>query len=165
MKKTLLSILVVVCMIAFSGLAFADWNANINVQGQQMKGQFKSTVMIGVGDTEKQTPAPPKAPSYSTSLALLSLPAWTPYLVKDIRQSGMESYMWVIAVNPHGNAPGIDDTSCTVSWEPSQLGDGSFKLVEGIDETGDVLVSDMKTISSFDVTGWDRDFYFTIVKE
>jgi hypothetical protein len=73
--------------------------------------------------------------------------------------------MWVIAVNPHGNAAGIDDTSCTVSWEPTQLGDGSFKLIEGIDETGEVLISDMKTISSFDVTGWDRDFYFTIVKE
>jgi hypothetical protein len=165
MKKTLSSILIVVCMITFSGLAFADWNANIHVKGQQIKGQFKSIVTIGVADAEKQTPAPPKAPSYSSSIALISLPAWTPYLVKDIRKAGMESYMWVIAVNPHGNAAGIDDTSCTVSWEPTQLGDGSFKLIEGIDETGEVLISDMKTISSFDVTGWDRDFYFTIVKE
>lgn len=164
-NKFFTSILMIACMIVFSGLAYADWNTNIHVKGQQIKGQFKSTVMIGVADSEKQTPAPPKAPYYSSSLALISLPAWTPYLVKDIRQSGMESYMWVIAVNPHGNMAGFEDTSCTVSWDPLQLGDGSFKLMEGIDETGEVLISDMKTTSSFEVNGWDRDFYFTIVKE
>jgi hypothetical protein len=48
-------------MITFSGLAFADWNANIHVKGQQIKGQFKSIVTIGVADAEKQTPAPPKS--------------------------------------------------------------------------------------------------------
>ena len=164
-NKLFTTIIVIMCLVAFSGLAIADWNAHIYVKGQPIEGQFKSSVMIGVESLEKQTPAPPKVPLFSSALTLLSLPAWTPLLIKDIRQAGMERYIWVIAVNPHGNMPGMEDSTCTVSWDPSELGDGSFKLVEGIDETGDVLISDMKITDSFDITGWDRDFYFTIVKE
>jgi len=164
-NKSLFSIFIFVSIVAFSGLANADWNAQIQVEGQKIKGQYKSSVAIGVGQAEKQTPAPPNAPYYSSSISLISLPAWSPYLVKDIRQNGMTNHMWVIAVNPHGNMAGFEDSTCTVSWDASQLGEGSFKLVSGTDESGEVLISDMKTTTSFDVSGWDRAFYFTIINE
>jgi len=164
-NKLFTSIIIVVCIAAFSELAIADWNAQIHVKGQEIKGQFKSSVTIGMGEKEEQTPAPPNAPYYSSSINLISLPAWRPYLVKDIRQNGEEHNMWVIAVNPHGNMAGFEDSTCTVSWDPSQLGDGSFKLLSATDESGEVLISDMKTTTSFDVTGWDRAFYFTIINE
>jgi len=166
MKNTVsLSILIISCMIIFSGVALAGWQTQLHVKGQEINGQFKSSVTIGVGQDETQIPAPPKAPLYSSNIVLVSLPAWTPYLVKDIREQGSESNMWVLGINPHGNMPGFEDSSCTVSWDPSKLGHGTFKLVAGIDASGEILISDMKSIASFDVSGWDQQFYFTIVNE
>ena len=163
MKNTVL--LIIAYLILFSGTALADWQTTFQVKGQEINGQFKSSVTIGMGKNETQTPAPPKAPLYSSSISIIPLPAWTPYLVKDIREQGTESNMWLLSINPHGNMPGFEDTNCTVSWDPSKLGDGKFKLVEGIDASGEILISDMKRISSFDVSGWDQQFYFTIVNE
>ena len=166
MKNRLFALLfVVISIFAFTGMASADWTAKITAEGQKIQGQYKSYVTIGVASKEKQTAAPPKAPYFSCNLALIPMPGWTPYLTKDIREDGQESNTWVIAVNPHGNMGGFDDSTATISWDPSQLGDGSFKLVEGLDDSGEVLISDMKTVTSFDVSGWDREFYFTIIQE
>jgi len=162
MKKLLLTIII---FTTLSGISFADWTAKINAHGQEINGQYQASIKIGAGENGIKTPAPPKAPFYSCSLSILSLPEWTPYLIKDIRQNDITSNIWVIAVNPHGNAPGFDDSTTTLKWNPSEFGEGTFKLIQGLDENGEVLISDMKTVTSFDINGWDRDFYFTIIQE
>jgi len=162
MKKLLLTI---VFFTTLTGMAFADWTATINAYGQKINGQYQASVKIGSGANEIKTPAPPKAPNYSCSLSIMSLPDWTPHLVKDIRQDADLQNMWVLAVNPHGNMPGFEDSTTTLEWNPLEFGEGTFKLVQGIDENGEVLIYDMKSVTSLDVNGWDKDFYFTIIQE
>ena len=166
MKNTIfLSLIVSIFTVLTSGMAFANWSTSIIAEGQKIQGQYKAHVTIGEGLDEIKTPAPPKAPYYSCAISLIPLPSWTPYLSKDIQNAGSESNMWIIAVNPHGNMSGFDDSITTIHWDASHLGKGNFKLLQGHDESGEVLISDMKTVTSFDVSGWDQNLYFTIIQE
>jgi len=60
---------------------------------------------------------------------------------------------------------GFDDSITRIQWDASCLGKGSFKLLQGHDDSGDVLIKDMKTVTSFEISGWDQNFYFTIIQE
>jgi len=148
-----------------SNMAFAGWTTNIIAKGQKIQGQHQTQVTIGEGLDNIQTPSPPKAPCYSCAISLIPLPSWTPYLSKDIRPDNPETNIWIIAVNPHGNMNGFEDSITTIQWDASRLGKGHFKLLQGLDNSGDVLISDMKMVSSFDIKGWDQNFYFTIIQE
>jgi len=57
-NKLFVSCFVILSIVAFTGMAFADWTTKINAEGQKVKGQYKSSVTIGVASKEKQTPAP-----------------------------------------------------------------------------------------------------------
>jgi len=166
MKHTIyLSLIISMFITLSSGLAFADWSTNIIAEGQKIKGQYKTYVTIGEGLNETQRPAPPKAPYYSCAISLIPLPSWSPYLSKDIRQANSETNIWIIAINPHGNMSGFDDSITRIQWNSSCLGKGSFRLLQGHGESGDVLIKDMKTVTSFEISGWDQNFYFTIIQE
>lgn len=157
----------IVCAMTFFILApaQAEWSASIQATGQKINGHYKSQITIGAGLNSMKIKAPPKAPMYSCTLGLIDLPDWSGYLTTHIQPELNMIHMWALAVNPHGNVGGFDETTTTLSWNPSQLGDGIFKLVEGWDGTGKVLIHNMKNKSSFDVKGFNADLYFTIIQE
>jgi hypothetical protein len=159
MKKQFL--FVCVCLIVCSGLAFADWSAEIQAVGQNLGGQYKSSVTIGVGSNADSVIAPPKAPSYSCYMSVHSSD-WKSTLAKDIREDGFYNNSWVIGVNPAGNMTN-GNGKVSLTWDSSKLKDGSFEIRKGWDGNGDIVVSDMKSVSSFEIQGDNEELYFTII--
>jgi len=165
-QKFFLTLIVLFSASIINTQAFAEWHATLHAKGQIMNGQYISSITIGVASKSVETKAPPKPPEYSCYIALVDIPDWSGYLTKDIKQSNQNSVnMWTFAINPHGNYGGFNDASSTVNWDPAQLGEGLFVLTQGWDGTGDVLIHDMKTVSSFDISGGNEELYFTIIQK
>ena len=137
------------------------WLTKIYAEGQNLGGAYEYDVTIGAGELANTFPAAPSPPQYSVKMDLAS-PNWQ-MLSEDIRMVGEESHKWILAVNPHGNQGPPADADATISWDPSTFNvEGSYRLREGYDGTGQVLVSDMRTATDYTVTGGNTDQYFTI---
>ena len=163
MKRNIfLSCLFIVFTFLYIGTAFAEWKALLNITGQNIGGQYKNNIIIGLDSEAQRIPAPPSSPDFTCNMNIKSSD-WRSSYIKDIRVEGYSEYKWVIAINPHGNlGPPIDATS-TLTWNPEELGQGRFELRQGWDGTGDIIVSDMSTVSKIDITGKNADQYFTLI--
>lgn len=143
-----------------ANLAFAEWSITLQAEGQNLGGQYKSDVTIGVTAEAVSESAPPAPPNYSCSMAVIPVPDWSSALSKDIRGEGETAYAWVLSVNPHGNMGPPTDATAKITWNPSQFGPGEAELRGGWEATGDVLIADMRTVTTLDVTGGNADQFF-----
>ncbi|MBF0451655.1 MAG: hypothetical protein HQK75_13190 [Candidatus Magnetomorum sp.] len=164
MKKQLFLILTI--SIFFTNIASAKWIATIHAQGEHLKGQSKSVISIGVADKIKQVSAPPTAPLYSCEMVLYDS-NWTKKLAKDIHQeNGENTNSWIIAINPGGNvASPFASKKSTIKWNPSQFGDGTFKLISGWKPDGECVIPDMRLITQMDIWGGNETLFFLIIQE
>jgi len=87
-------------------------------------------VTIGVGEKVETLDAPPRLPS-TPSNELVGLEQ--DMVMKDIRQKGQESYLWIIAIDPHGNIVPPRARAAVIRWDPSGLGSGEYELRAGDD--------------------------------
>jgi alpha-tubulin suppressor-like RCC1 family protein len=138
-----------------------DWQSTIQAETLDLSQVQTDEITIGVsvlGQTEiEQLPS-----EYACSLLVYS-PQWLKYST-DIRKSGASEFRWVIAVNPHGNIGPPDPRTTVLHWDPNQLNhDGSFQMFSGYDQVDEVVVSNMRSITEYTVTGGDSVQYFTIV--
>ncbi len=159
-------VMLVICLLFFANPVHADeketlWKAAIYANGQDMGGMKYQEVMIGIDKEGKTVPAPPSPPAYSVSLNLVD-PEGN-LAATDVRKNGEDSYMWIIAVNPHGNIMPPGDRTSIISWFPFELGHGNFELRKGYGGTGEAVIPDMKSVSSLEVSGGAKPQYFTVV--
>lgn len=160
-----------------------QWRMNIEAQGEGVDGisyeawellgnpdiwvnQFR--VSIGMDETAEVLSAPPDPPKYTVSMKLWNVDKaqWTGPYDRMIFPVGKETYRWVLGINPHGNVPPADDRTAQLFWQPNDFHpNGTYRLIEGYDGTGEVLVSDMRTQSAYSITGGDAYRYFTIEYE
>ena len=147
--------------LIFAGNACAGWSATVYAEGQDLGGTRNYEVVIGVGASAVKEAAPPAPPEYSVKMAVYARDWSGPYL-KDIRQGREDAYLWIVAINPHGNIMPPIDRASTMSWDPSEFGAGDYELRAGFDGMGDLVVADMRIATSYEVTGGDTDQYFTI---
>ena len=167
-KNHLISALIfLVAGMTWANSAFA-WTATINAEGDDTGGVFQYTVEIGIDTVASIVPSPPPpAGLYSVKMDLMNLPGNNPpidyaLLSKDVRAVGEASYMWILQIDPNGNAiPSSQARTTTMSWDPDEFGSGNFEMRLGFDGTGPVVVADMKTTTSYPVTG-TADTQFTI---
>lgn len=163
MKKVSMILAVLTLLVPYSVCAddgASLWSATIHAQGQDLGGVQTYEVTIGVGAEDITLPAPPLPPQHSVNMALHS--ADNTLDLKDIRQIGQESYMWVIGIDPHGNIMPPDARTSTLSWNPSEFGDGNYEMRKGVDGAGAIVVADMKMETSYDVSG-ARISYFVVI--
>jgi hypothetical protein len=146
----------------FTSTAFGQWSAQIQATGKQLGGQYKSQVSIGVANEASQMIAPPKVPEFSCFMTIKS-DDWMTNLAKKIHQNDDNDNAWIIGINPKGNMGNDLTGSSTISWNPQQLGPGNFEIRKGYSESGELIVSDMKQTSSFDVFGENEELYFIII--
>ncbi len=157
----LLSLTVFFCII-HSAIASAGWQAIIHAEGEDLGGQYKGDVTIGVDSESITKSAAPLPPQYSCAMVIPSSD-WTSNLATDIRQEGETDYRWIIAINPSGNIGPPSERTSTISWDPSAFDCGSFyQLKEGHDGTGQVVVPDMKTTTEYQISGGNSDQYLTL---
>ena len=173
-KNHLISALIfLVAGATWANSAFA-WTAYIEAQGEVVGVDTNnSDVTIGVEGTAEREPSPPAGPGYTVKMDLKNRPndgdPDDDYdddddLLKDIRQAvgGAATHMWILQIDPNGNAvPSFQARTSTISWDPAEFGSGDFEMREGFDGTGSVVVADMKTTTSYDVTG-NENTLFTI---
>jgi len=73
-------------------------------------------------------------------------------------------YSWIIALNPHGNMGSPDPRTTVIHWDPEKFSQtGCYRMYSGHDYTGDILVSDMRQVNNYPVTGGESVQTFTIV--
>jgi hypothetical protein len=173
-KNHLISALIfIVAGMTWANSAFA-WEATIYAQGEVVGVDInKSDVTIGVEGTAERGPSPPPALDYTVNMDLMNRPndgdpdddyVDYDFLKKDIRQAvgGAATHIWILQIDPNGNAvPSFQARTSTISWDPAEFGSGDFEMREGFDGTGPVVVADMKTTTSYPVTG-TADTQFTI---
>ncbi|MDZ7269953.1 MAG: S8 family serine peptidase [candidate division KSB1 bacterium] len=140
------------------------WEATITATGQESGAAVNvSSVVIGAGTSGTGTlPAPPTAPQFTTNLQLWELNFTGGPFAKDTRAINTPESKWVLEVDPHGNVPPPTPRSTTVSWDAGRLGAGTWELRDGFDGTGALRIADMKSTTSFVVTGTSAQ-YFTII--
>ncbi|RZB30246.1 MAG: hypothetical protein SRB1_02526 [Desulfobacteraceae bacterium Eth-SRB1] len=162
-KKTFLML---VSLFVFFGLFFASpasasWTAGIMVERDDGTLAVKQAIShIGVDAAAETVPHPGMAVEQTVDIALYS-PSWEKYF-RDMREDGLTSYVWILGVNPKGNVGGPINYTATLSWNPAEFGAGDFELREGHDGTGAVVVADMKTTTSLNVTASGEILYSLI---
>jgi len=137
------------------------WQTTLFVCGENNGGVYQHEMTLGVADEAEVLPAPPVPPVYSVNASLFNAD-WEP-LWKDVRPNSKTSYEWIIGVDPHGNtgSPASDGT-CTLTWGTLQMGKGTYELRKGYDGKGEILIPDMKNVTSFKISGKAKTQYFTI---
>ena len=142
------------------------WQADIAGTGEAVEGASNvSTVTIGASSAGgSTTPAPPAPPTYTVQLRLWTADFAAGPFIQDLRPTDTPTSLWVLEVDPHGNVPPPTPRTATVSWDPTELGEGAWALVEGFDGTGPIVVADMENTTSFTVTD-NSPQYYTIIFE
>ncbi|KPA19458.1 conserved hypothetical protein, secreted [Candidatus Magnetomorum sp. HK-1] len=159
--KKILFMCTSILLLTCNSLMAENWQTQIHIQGQEIKGMFKSEVTIGVQAKKSTMEAPPLPPIYSCRMYLPS-ESWMKQYTQWIKTNETKQHQWILAINPHGNyGPPMDITS-RLSWDPKSFGPGKVVLKKGWQGDGDIL-ADMKTVSSIDIVGSNMDQYVTIV--
>jgi hypothetical protein len=140
-----------------------DWETKITATGQDLGGVYISDVNIGVSEESYMLDAVPfTPPKYSVNLQMFA-DDWTGPYQTLIYKNNREIYYWNIAINPHGNIMPPDARTSTLSWDPTTLSsEGFYQLRSGSSPDGKIVVKDMRTTSSYDVTDTDTAVAFTV---
>ncbi len=122
-----------------------------------------ASVELGVAAESSTLLSPPEAPEYTVGMRLYR-EGWDGPYYRDVRSTDNVTESWTLAINPTGNEPGQGERTAMLSWDPASIGESEYRLVEGTDGDGLVIVEDMSLVSSIEVSGDDRDQFFTIVR-
>jgi len=160
--KIFISFLTFVFCILSTAFALANWELDITAEGKNTGGMFKSIVTIGVSSEMSTIPAPPPPPSDNNSCKM-HIPSsdWMSKYAKYIQSEDNIEHIWIISVI-RGAKIGQDPDSATLTWDSSKIGNGSLEMHSGWNGEGEVIVSDMKTVSSYVINGNEANQYFTI---
>jgi hypothetical protein len=145
-QKLWIPFIVFVSILLLSGIVHAHWATNgwiVQISGERE--DYKPYVMIGLAKENASISNPPEPMGFKCNIMVKSIQDNNYPLNRDIRQYGLASYEWIIAVNPHGEGQPFNAT-CSLKWNPYDLGPGKTQL---LDFSGNVLIQDMKQTSSY----------------
>ncbi|ETR66775.1 MAG: hypothetical protein OMM_12358, partial [Candidatus Magnetoglobus multicellularis str. Araruama] len=146
------------------GVLFEDskeWALPIKIERVDQPQTYTDNITIGVSlfsETQPyQTPD-----EYGCSLYVFSSD-WKQYS-QLIHSYQSDQYQWVIGVNPHGNIGSPVAQTSRLYWNPSQFSNiGFYRMYKGFDQTMELVIPDMRTETSYEVTGNNSLMEFTIV--
>ncbi|ETR71817.1 MAG: hypothetical protein OMM_07869, partial [Candidatus Magnetoglobus multicellularis str. Araruama] len=148
------------------GVLFEDakeWALPIDIETVDLPDTYTDSITIGVSLLPETQPYQLKE-EYGCSLTVFSSD-WQKYSqFIQAYQSDQHLYQWSIGVNPHGNigSPGEIRTS-RLYWNPGQFSDkGFYCMYQRFDETLELVISDMRAETSYEVTGQESVKEFII---
>ena len=123
--------------------------------GQAMSGANNiSTIYIGMDMIPLSFKAPGYLPNYTVNLGLAG------GLLEDIRGIGPSRQVWslLVEVGPYAEY-GLNGYYPILSWDTKDIGTGTLQLIRG-QENGDLLVSDMRSINTYQTQEADLAYSF-----
>ena len=160
LNKPLNLLLVLICIFFQSGSLFAQWHTTIKAEREQSQ----PFIEIGVDLNAHSDAAAPEPPDFKCHMNLITMPDYNTFS-EIVYKKGSPYYQWILAINPHGYGEPITQTS-KLSWLNSEFGPGKFKLVEGTDKDGKILVDNMKSTSFINISGnTDKYLYYSLINE
>ena len=124
-----------------------DWKLTLNLSCDANS----FNLSIGCSENVDNTPAPPAPPQYSVWGELYEAD-WSagPYF-NMIQPSGADISTWLITIDPNGNANPQTSGTVLLAWDAESIPvQGLLSLVNS---SGEILVEDMNTVESIEVTG------------
>jgi len=159
MKKTILLIYLLFSVVWICS-AFADWESTLTLTREESE----PSVTIGVGAVAKTLPAPLVLPGENDLyLNRFHEENFDDSFSKDVKVTGESQYCWGLSINP---AKVNNPTTLTsiLSWNFSEIDEGSFQLREGFECEGDIILTDMSSVQTYSVTGSGTSYqFFSIV--
>ena len=145
---------------AMNGLSYEEW---LNQGGDENVLVNSFTVQIGLGEQPELLEAPPDPPEYSVSVKLWNPDGWKGPFFRDIRSGEAVAQKWVLGISPHGNIEPAEPGTAMLNWDPASLcSEGTYRIREGHDGSGNVVVPDMRTVSAYKISGGEELQYFSI---
>ncbi|ETR69176.1 MAG: hypothetical protein OMM_09828, partial [Candidatus Magnetoglobus multicellularis str. Araruama] len=82
---------------------------------------------------------------------------------ENIQTYDTNEFKWIISLNPHGNIGTPEPRTSIIRWNPDHFSElGNYQMQSGYDQ-GEIVVSDMRTITEYPVTGGDSVNYYTVI--
>ena len=136
-----------------------DWMTFITATGETGTAPNEFSVIIGGADNQNFLPAPPPPPQYLTWTDLYE-PEWAsgPYAEMTYVWPPADTTVWLLTVDPNGNVMPPVSRTTIMSWNSAGLSSYGYYWIEDY-YTGTVIVADMRTVSSFEVTGTETEYY------
>jgi hypothetical protein len=145
---------------ALNGLSYEEW---LNQGGNENVPVNSFTVQIGLGEQPELLDAPPDPPEYSVSVKLWDPDGWKGPFFRDIRSGDAVARKWVLGISPHGNIEPAEPETASLNWDPASFcSEGIYRIREGYDGSGDIVVPDMRTANLYEISGSDELQYFSI---
>ncbi len=136
------------------------WNLTLTATGNDTLGApYVFNCVIGGGLSQFFIPSPPPPPTYATYPQLYSQAWGGPYSEMKYVWPPADSLFWRLEVDPNGNVPPpTQSRTTTISWNPANLPlTGDFRVLDA--SFGTVVVPNMRTQSSFTISGTQLKFY------
>lgn len=143
----------VILFVLIPSSIFAEWS--MDIRGVRLKS--KPFVTIGMAAEMNKVETAPAPPGYQCDMFVSDPEFPDDHLKTDIRPNHFQQE-WILSIDPHGQDEPVPK-SCSVSWNPSDLGQGYFQI---IDASSHPVIYDMKHDSSFTVTGIQKYQHFRI---
>ncbi|MBL7190491.1 S8 family serine peptidase [bacterium] len=137
------------------------WEMPVTVTGETGSAPNIFTVNIGGDNTSSYIPAPPPPPQYMVWTDLYDENWNGPYYNMYIANA-VTDFTWILHIDPNGNVVPPISRTAVVDWNPASLpAEGDFSIE---DLNGNVIVADMRTVSTFSTSG-ASEVYFYIIGE
>jgi len=146
MRKCLCLQILVLILVNAQPIIANCWKAKI--MGEREESRPK--IIIGKALDAQSISYPPNPPADKCLIQLISKDL-SKRLIMDVREKSEKGDEWILLVNPHGEADLGEPKTCTLRWTLSP----GFSLT---DYNDNILIKDMKDVSSYDVTGYDNVF-------
>ena len=112
--------------------------------------ESRPKVTIGEAFDAQSISYPPNPPADKCLIQLISKDL-SKRLIMDVREKSDTGDEWILLVNPHGEEALGEPTTCTLHWTLTD----NFSLT---DYNDNVLIENMKDVSTYDVTGYENVF-------
>lgn len=148
-----------------SAFSTNTWESTLTLTGEDLGGEYLSSIQIGVGIKSEEHPALEAPLKYTSDITLWKIQedVWEGPFSKQIATVCQEEYRWTIAVDPHGNMMPPSSRTAVLSWEPSEFGQGKYQIRKGYDGQGEIVIEDMNTTTELTVSGSGEYLMYSII--
>ncbi|MBF0451656.1 MAG: tandem-95 repeat protein [Candidatus Magnetomorum sp.] len=142
---------------------FNNWATSIYLEPQSSEALDAPYITIGAASMAYTEIVDPVSSIHTGAIHILSSDHQS-WLARDFRDMNDNTSVWIIGVNPKASLDISNETGVvTINWDPVNFSDDScYELRQGLNQTGEILIPDMRTKTQYTITGNNAYQYFTI---